>query len=182
MDPSEGGLSKELRDEIGSPRRRVLAAVVNVVDDLLTKGDQISLPWKLEYMHVLGRLLDAAQAAGRLVILTSDHGHVLEQVAARDWIEHLLASPVYQRQASLAGRTALSADLLRSILSALQDRGDTKCSILPGSRRACAKERGKMRLQSFRRPSGRAVAHVAHPILGRCCSPEADGVPANPKN
>jgi hypothetical protein len=253
MDPSEGGLSKELRDEIGSPRRRVLAAVVNVVDDLLTKGDQISLPWKLEHMHVLGQLLDAAQAAGRLVILTSDHGHVIEHqselraggdsdryrstgespalgemevhgprvrgfaggsfvapwserirytsrkagyhgglspqevivpvalfsreefnlkglapipggqpswwteevaeatedssvgpkvaklerdlplfaaaehrahAAARDWIEHLLASPVYQRQASLAGRTALSPDLLRSILSALQDRGD----------------------------------------------------------
>jgi hypothetical protein len=46
------------------------------------------------------------------------------QTAARDWIEHLLRSPVYQRQASLAGRTALSPDLLRSILSALQDRGD----------------------------------------------------------
>jgi hypothetical protein len=46
------------------------------------------------------------------------------QAAARDWIEHLLASPVYQRQAGLAGRTALSPDLLRAILGALQDRGD----------------------------------------------------------
>ncbi len=254
MDSSEGGLSKEVRDEIGSPRRRVVAAVVNAVDDLLTKGDQISLPWKLDHLHVLDRLLDAAQAAGRLVILTSDHGHVLDyqgelraggeadryrctggapatgelevrgprvgnfadgrfiapwserihytsrkagyhgglspqevvvpvalftreefnlkglvpaqmsqpswwaeegpggpeestvpvpvtaklerdlplfvaaehraQVAARDWIEHLLASPVYQRQASLAGRTVLSPDLMRAILIALQDRGD----------------------------------------------------------
>ena len=253
MDPAEGGLSKEVRDEIGSPRRRVVAAVVNAVDDLLTKGDQISLPWKLDHLHVLARLLDVAQAAGRLVVLTSDHGHVLEyqgelraggeadryrstgsvpgngelevsgsrvggfaggrfiapwserihytprkagyhgglsphevivpvalfsreefnvkglvpapvaqpswwteeatggmeepltgtkatkierelplfvaaehraQAAARDWIEHLLASPVYQRQAGLAGRTALSPDLLRAILGALQDRGD----------------------------------------------------------
>jgi hypothetical protein len=254
MDSSEGGLSKELRDEIGSPRRKVVAAVVNAVDDLLSKGDQISLPWKLDHLHVLGRLLDAAQAAGRLVILTSDHGHILDyqselgaggeadryrctggaprngelevtgprvgsfaegrfiapwserirytsrkagyhgglspqevlvpvamftreefhmkglvpaqmsqpswwteegpagpeesavsrpeaakperdlplfvaaeqraQVAARDWIEHLLASSVYQRQASLAGRTAVSPDLTRAILIALQDRGD----------------------------------------------------------
>jgi len=253
MDSAEGGLSKEVRDEIGSPRRRVVAAVVNAVDDLLTKGDQVSLPWKVDHLHVLGRLLDAAQAAGRLVILTSDHGHVLDyqgelraggegdryrctggavaagelevrgprvgsfaggrfiapwserihytsrkagyhgglspqevmvpvalftregfnlkglvptstvepawwteestvgteepssasaipklerelplfvaaehraQAAARDWIEHLLVSPVYQRQASLAGRTALSPDLLRAILGALQDRGD----------------------------------------------------------
>jgi hypothetical protein len=253
MDPAEGGLSKEVRDEIGSPRRRVVAAVVNAVDDLLTKGDQISLPWKFDHLHVLARLLDAAQAAGRLVVLTSDHGHVLDyqgelrvggeadryrttgsapgegelevygprvggfaggrfiapwserirytsrkagyhgglspqevvipvalfsreefnvkglvpapvaqpswwteeatggmeepsagitpkkiehelplfaaaeqraQAAARDWIEHLLASPVYQRQAGLAGRTSLSPDLLRAILGALQDRGD----------------------------------------------------------
>ena len=253
MDPAEGGLSKDVRDEIGSPRRRVIAAVVNAVDDLLTKGDQVSLPWELDHLHVLGRLLDAAQAAGRLVILTSDHGHVLDdqgelraggegdryrctggtpaagelevrgpsvgsfaggrfiapwserihytsrkagyhgglspqevivpvalfsreefnlkglvptpaaqpswwaeegaggteepsagptvaklerelplfaaaeqraQAAARDWIEHLLASPVYQRQAGLAGRTAISPDLLRAILGALQDRGD----------------------------------------------------------
>ena len=78
MDPAEGGLSKEVRDEIGSPRRRVVAAVVNAVDDLLTKGDQISLPWKLDHLHVLARLVDAAQAAGRLVVLTSDHGHVLD--------------------------------------------------------------------------------------------------------
>ena len=253
MDASEGGLAKEVRDEIGSPRRKVVAAVVNAVDDLLTKGDQISLPWKLDHLHVLGRLLDAAQAAGRLVILTSDHGHVLDyqgelraggeadryrcigaapaegelevrgprvgsfadgrfiapwserihytsrkagyhgglspqevivpvalfsreefnlkglvptpgaqppwwteegaggteaasvgpavaeperdlplfvaaehraQAEAREWIEHVLASPVYQQQAALAGRIALSPDLLRAILGALQDRGD----------------------------------------------------------
>jgi hypothetical protein len=46
------------------------------------------------------------------------------QAAARDWIEHLLRSPVYQRQASLVGRAALSPELLRAILNALQDRGD----------------------------------------------------------
>ena len=78
MDPTEGGLAKELRDEIGSARRKVVGVVVNAVDDLLTKGDQITLPWKLDHLHVLAHLLDAAQAAGRLVILTSDHGHVLE--------------------------------------------------------------------------------------------------------
>jgi hypothetical protein len=78
MDPTEGGLAKELRDEIGSTRRKVVGVVVNAVDDLLTKGDQISLPWKLDHLHVLAHLLDAAQAAGRLVVLTSDHGHVLD--------------------------------------------------------------------------------------------------------
>jgi hypothetical protein len=251
-DPAEGGLSKEVRDEIGSPRRRIVGAVVNVVDDLLTKGGQISLPWKLDHLHVLHQLLDTAQAAGRLVVLASDHGHVLEyqgelragggadryrssgavglgelevsgarvgnfvggrfiapwseriyytsrkagyhgglspqevivpvallsrqefnvkglvptataqpywwteegigeveavpadakskklerdlplfaaaeqraHAAALDWIEHLLASPVFQRQTAMAGRTALSADLLRAILGALHDRGD----------------------------------------------------------
>jgi hypothetical protein len=78
MDPAAGGLSKELRDEIGSARRRLVGAVVNAVDDLLTKGDQICLPWKLDHLPVLGQLLDAAQAGGRLVVLASDHGHVLE--------------------------------------------------------------------------------------------------------
>lgn len=251
-DPAEGGLSKEVRDEIGSPRRRVVGAVVNVVDDLLLKGDQISLPWKLDHLHVLHQLLDTAQAASRLVVLASDHGHVLDyqselragggadryrssgaagpgelevsgarvsnfiggriiapwseriyytsrkagyhgglspqevivpvalltrqefnvkglvptataqpywwteegigevevapadaktkklerdlplfvaaeqraHAAALDWIEHLLASPVFQRQTAMAGRTALSADLLRAILGSLHDRGD----------------------------------------------------------
>jgi hypothetical protein len=252
VDVSEGGLSREVREEIGSPRRRVVGVVVNAVDDLLGKGGQISLPWRLDHLHVLHQLLAAAQAARRLVVLASDHGHVLDyqgelraggeadryrssgtpgsgelevsgarvgnllggrfiapwserirytsrkagyhgglspqevivpvallsrqefnvkglipaptsqpswwseealgeseaaptnskakkperdlplfaaaeqraKAAALDWIEHLLASPVYQRQTALAGRAALSADLLKAILGALHDRGD----------------------------------------------------------
>jgi hypothetical protein len=255
MDLTEGGLAQELRDEIVSTRRKVVGVVVNAVDDLLTKGGQISLPWKLDHLPVLAHLLDAAQAAGRLVVLTSDHGHVLEyqgkmaaggesdryrctadaprdgemevsgsrvggfaggrfvapwseriyytarkagyhggltpqevvvpvallcredfnqnglelapaiqpawwtedgiqislaevhpqaarraklerdlplfvaaeqraQASARDWIAALLASPVYQQQVNIVGRAALSPDLLRTILLALQDRGD----------------------------------------------------------
>jgi hypothetical protein len=46
------------------------------------------------------------------------------QATAQDWIDDLLSSPVYERQAVLAGRTALAPELLRAILAALQERGD----------------------------------------------------------
>jgi len=72
-------LAADLRREIASSKRRVVAAIVNAVDDHLLKGEQVAVPWTLRHIPVLSHLLAAAMESGRLVVLTSDHGHVLDR-------------------------------------------------------------------------------------------------------
>ena len=78
-DAGGSSLAAELRQEIASPKRRVVAAIVNAVDDHLLKGEQVAVPWTLRHVPVLNHLLAAAMESGRLVIMTSDHGHVLDR-------------------------------------------------------------------------------------------------------
>lgn len=72
-------LAADLRREIASSKRRVIAAIVNAVDDHLLKGEQVAVPWTLRHVPVLSHLLAAAMESGRLAVLTSDHGHVLDR-------------------------------------------------------------------------------------------------------
>lgn len=73
------GLPEDVRESIGDPRQRIVGVVVNAVDDHLARGDQIRVSWELASMRPLGWLLGAAEEAGRLVVLTADHGHVLRR-------------------------------------------------------------------------------------------------------
>lgn len=73
-----GTLSEETRTLIQDPTHRILGVVVNAVDDHLAKGEQINTRWDCETIAPLHQVLDAAAEAGRVVILTSDHGHVIE--------------------------------------------------------------------------------------------------------
>lgn len=57
----------------------VVGVVLNAVDDSLGKGQQSVDPaWRPEDVTGLPQLLERAATAGRIVILTSDHGHILE--------------------------------------------------------------------------------------------------------
>jgi hypothetical protein len=73
------GLATRVRDEIARPARQIVGAVINAVDDHLAKGEQLRMRWSTDVIRPLGWLLDAARDAGRAVVLTSDHGHVLER-------------------------------------------------------------------------------------------------------
>ncbi|MSR60010.1 MAG: BREX-2 system phosphatase PglZ, partial [Planctomycetaceae bacterium] len=75
---SEGLLAPEVRKEIESSHRRVVGVVVNAVDDHLEKGEQIDTRWSRDEIRVLPTLLHEARLASRLVILVSDHGHILD--------------------------------------------------------------------------------------------------------
>lgn len=55
----------------------VVGIVVNTVDDTLDKGGRA--PWAAEAVDRLLDILTVAQAAGRPVLLVSDHGHVHER-------------------------------------------------------------------------------------------------------
>lgn len=58
---------------------RVVGVVLNSVDDSLGKGRQsIDPAWRPEDVAGLPQLLERAATAGRIVVLTSDHGHMLE--------------------------------------------------------------------------------------------------------
>ncbi len=72
------GLAGSVREEIANGGRRVLGIVLNAVDDDLAKGDQMREEWRIDTITSLPEILDAAREGGRVVIMTSDHGHVLE--------------------------------------------------------------------------------------------------------
>lgn len=80
----DGSLSAEIRKEIGSTHRKIVGVVVNAVDDHLLKGDQIDTHWTRDEIKALPALLHEAKNAGRLVILLSDHGHLIEYRTVED--------------------------------------------------------------------------------------------------
>lgn len=72
-------LPDDIRAAVADPDQRIVGVVVNSVDDHLARGDQINVGWDLASLGPLTWLLDAAAEAGRLVVLTADHGHVLDR-------------------------------------------------------------------------------------------------------
>jgi hypothetical protein len=76
-------LSEAIRTAIRDKNRRVIGLVLNAVDDHLAKSDQLRLAWSIGQFQHLDALLYEAQLAQRTIILTSDHGHVLEEGASR---------------------------------------------------------------------------------------------------
>lgn len=74
----EAGLASEVKDAIANKKCRVVATVLNAIDDHLSGSDQIAPRWDLDFVRPLRELLQLAAEAGRAIILTSDHGHILE--------------------------------------------------------------------------------------------------------
>ena len=73
------GVSPRVAEAVADPDRRVVGVVINAVDDHLAKGDQVRVPWTARHIRPLEELLEACRAGGRVVVLASDHGHVLER-------------------------------------------------------------------------------------------------------
>lgn len=70
-------LAGKVRDAIADTST-VAGIVLNTIDDALDRGKQRDPSWKVEEVAYLGPVLDEALRAGRPVILTADHGHVLD--------------------------------------------------------------------------------------------------------
>ena len=70
-------LAPVVRDAIAS-RQRVVGAVVNAVDDWLSRSDQTLPRWSVSAIPLLEALLQEAAEANRVVIIASDHGHILD--------------------------------------------------------------------------------------------------------
>ena len=69
-------MSEAIADTTG---RRLVGCVLNTIDDALDKADPGRATWQVSEIAHLRALLDAANQAGRAVVVTSDHGHVVER-------------------------------------------------------------------------------------------------------
>jgi hypothetical protein len=73
-----GNLAPEVRAAIANQKQQVVGVVYNAVDDHLSGPDQLNQRWTLEELRLLLPLLREAREARRVVIITADHGHLLE--------------------------------------------------------------------------------------------------------
>lgn len=78
---SEAGyaLPAAVTKSIADPSQKIVAAVLNTIDDALASADVDALRWTSRSIAKLEALLAATQDAGRIVIVTSDHGHIVER-------------------------------------------------------------------------------------------------------
>jgi hypothetical protein len=58
--------------------QKLVAVVLNYVDDTLHHTDPGGTDWNLTTITHLGPILKAARNAGRTVVITSDHGHIID--------------------------------------------------------------------------------------------------------
>lgn len=93
----------------------VVGVVLNTIDDALDKADPGGTRWTMDRVQHLSPLLNAAALAGRLVVLTADHGHVVERggearpVAGADARWRPVASgPVGDGEVLVRGRRVLA--------------------------------------------------------------------------
>lgn len=71
-------LSSEVRAAISNVKQKVVGLVYNAVDDHLSGPDQLLQRWSLDDLRLLLPILREAKDARRIVIVTADHGHLLE--------------------------------------------------------------------------------------------------------
>lgn len=85
LDTSGAGLA--LSQEVGLAMddiegKQVVACVLNTIDDALDRSDP-GIDWTPDTVKHLRPLLERARRAGRTVVLTADHGHVVERREGR---------------------------------------------------------------------------------------------------
>jgi hypothetical protein len=65
-----------IADVAGYP---LVTCVLNTIDDALDRSDPGGTDWGADAVRHLAPLLERARQAGRIVILTADHGHIVER-------------------------------------------------------------------------------------------------------
>jgi hypothetical protein len=72
-------LPLDVREAVLDVERPLVAAVLNAVDDSLSSGDPGRTRWTVDAVRHLRPLLERAAVAGRVLVLVSDHGHVVDK-------------------------------------------------------------------------------------------------------
>jgi hypothetical protein len=82
----DGGIDARARTveaAIEDTRRQIVGVVINNIDERLKEVANPPEGWNLAALTPLGDLLEKARQVGRAVVVTADHGHVLERETAR---------------------------------------------------------------------------------------------------
>lgn len=103
-------LDEKLEAALADPGT-VVAVVINTIDDALDHGRESSDPgWRVDQVGPLRTLLDQASYHGRAVIVTSDHGHVVDRGSVSRAVDHpesarhrTCATPPSEGEVELAG-------------------------------------------------------------------------------
>src|SRR5699024_1271152 len=83
---------------IGDTNQPLVTCILNTIDDALDRSDPGGITWTADAVKHLRPLLDQALLAGRTVILTADHGHVIERREGRQ-VSHPDVSSARSRSA-----------------------------------------------------------------------------------
>jgi len=82
LDSSRQGfeLADDVRQAISDvDRYKLVTCVLNTIDDALDRSDPSGTTWTADAVKHLVPLLQRAHEAGRIVVITADHGHVVER-------------------------------------------------------------------------------------------------------
>ncbi|PPH05310.1 BREX-2 system phosphatase PglZ [Rathayibacter sp. AY1F6] len=155
-------LPPAVSDAIADSGRKIVGIVLNTIDDALASADVDSLRWSLRSIAHLEAVLDAALEARRTVILTSDHGHIVERGSE---LRSVPQSPARWREVTTG--TALADEVLVSGPRVLAPGGSAVLAVSDGLRYA-SKKAGYH--------GGAALAELTIPIL--VAKPRGAGDPA----
>jgi len=72
-------LADDVRASLANPNQKVVGVVYNAVDDHLSGPEQLQQRWDLEELRLLLPLLREAKDSRRVIVVTADHGHTLEE-------------------------------------------------------------------------------------------------------
>lgn len=116
-------LGFSVADEVGAALddtagRSLVAAVLNTIDDALDRSDPAGIEWGSDAVKHLAPLLERARSAGRTVVVTADHGHVLERrhghqvsaAAISSSRSRATGNPVTGEEVLVTGRRVLTDD------------------------------------------------------------------------
>jgi len=130
LDTGRIGLSATVTQALANSRCRLVGVVVNAVDDTLGSSDQTTYSWDVDRIAILNDLMRAASESGRVIILTSDHGHVLDegsQIVRQPLAEtgdryRQVSGPISEGEMELSGPRVQAANGTNRIIALAQPR------------------------------------------------------------
>ena len=84
-----------------SSSHQVVSVLLNVVDDQLSGSDQLKIDWEVDSIRHLAQILESASVGERTIILTSDHGNVIELNQTRKIGEKIVGGDRYREDGEI---------------------------------------------------------------------------------
>jgi hypothetical protein len=107
------GMTEAAVRALSSDGPQVVGFVLNAIDDWLAKSDSDAAHWSIERIKPLMEILEHAAQADRVVVVTSDHGHVREHntqcVDGGDGTRYRLQGPLRDQEVMLRGPRVVTA-------------------------------------------------------------------------